>query len=1382
MDSARLTKLGKYEILDVIGRGGMGVVYKAVDPAIGRLVAIKMITAGISEDPNLLKRFYREAQSTGTLQHPNIVTVYDLGDDGGMPYLVMEYVEGDTMETLIRSRREIPLAEKLSLMVSVCDGLDYAHHRGVIHRDIKPANLIIPADGALKIVDFGIARFGNDHLTRTGRVMGSIFYMSPEQINGNELDVGTDIYSTAVVLFELLTWELPFHGKDTSSTLMKILNDPVPPLSTYLSEYPAELDQVLGRAMAKSRYERYAAIEEFAFDLQRIQEAVRRDLIGGYLRSAESSIGRSDWAKAKETLHNVLKLDRQNTRANELARVVQSEIQKQQISEQVRQLRERAEEALRLRQWDDALSALDHAIELEPDSKLVQLREDVRQRRSDLIQAITRAERAHRAGQLEDAQQAVSDALAADPGDTQAKALKAIIAKELAERAKRKQVEALLADAHREISAQNFSGAVEFLRRAEAIDPASAEIRQLAAFAKTAQQQERRKQLLERFTAEIEQALNRDEYGSALSLADEALFEFPSDAGLLRLRAFAEKQGNVWSRRKYIDSQVTVAREMLDAGQPSHAADVLTSALSRYPDDANLLSLLKTANETLSQERARALARQTRAGEHGPDALTSELTQAGSAQLREPRPLSVEMPFLQPDTGSNPDLSATVLLNSSSVHDTYPTTRPDKVSADAPAQKAPKARVSVRLRFLAEQATAAVQQAGPVVGAFKRLIQRSTRKAKIRWPAVALLVVLLGLAIWVAIPRRHRAPHASLVPVQVMTSPPGAEILINGQSRGASDMTLDLPPGQYELEAQLAGYESARTSFFARLDSKPKVEITLAEIPGQLRFAAADLEGSEVYLDNTGAGSIESGTLILGAVPAGDHQIRIDGTHKNEGASFQLHAGAGSTLSVSSNFEARDLQVIVVTSASSAAHVNGTMPGSNVLLDGKSLGKLSDDGLAISDLGSGSHDLVVGEGDAKRRMSFQSGPVTAVDVAVFSDRNIGSILVDTRQNDATIFLDGKPYRRRTQAGGLRIPGVVPGEHTIRVHKDGFKDPIEQKVQVAKGQELSLRIALEEVPATASLVLEHLPAGSQVELDGQSIGRVDSEGHLKRDNIPAGKHDISVSAVGYQKSTKSETFASGGTVALSKDNFLLQPLEGKLQVFAAAGEIFDLQRQDGTSVQRVKAGDVITLASGNYRVISSAGSSRSITITAGQTESLRFESTASDSSMKRFHEAEWTLKDGWYTHGEGLVLYDSPSATGRYEFTLRLHFSHFLFSRAGHIRWVLNYLDEKNYTLMDMDDKSISRTDFVEGVKHPFPKKPHLIPEGTTDLAIQIEVTRDTISQRFAVGDKWADLWTGNESALSLYKKSEFTEGKFGFRVPPGHNVEIANFKYTHLQK
>lgn len=606
----QVTKVGKYEILDVLGRGGMGIVYKAVDPAIGRLVAIKMITGGFSDDPNLLKRFYREAQSTGTLQHPNIVTVYDLGDDGGVPYLVMEYLQGETLESVIRSRREILLAEKLSNIVLACDGLDYAHHRNIVHRDIKPANIILPNDGGLKIVDFGIARFGNERFTRTGQVMGSVYYMSPEQINGEESDAGTDIYSTGIVLFEFLTGQLPFRGKDTTSTLMKILRDPVPPLSTHLRAYPPELDEVLARALAKSRQDRYPTIEEFAFDLQRLQEGLRRDLVAGYLRSAEVCIERSEWIKAKENIRQIFKLDRQNTRANELGRVVQARIQKEQQREQIRQLRSRADEALRLRQWDDAIAYLDQAIEIEPSTEAIQWRDSVREKRSALDSALQKAESSHRAGDLEEAERAIEDALAVDPGDTQAKALKAIVSKELADRAKRHQLETLLAEAHREISAQSFTAALDLLQKAQIIDPTAAEVQQLAAFTSTAHQQQKRKRALESITAEIEECLNRDEFGAAVSKADEALAQFPNDPGISRLRAFAEKQRELWSRRIHVESQVTVAREMLEAGNASAAADVLKAALVRHPGDANLISLLSIVNEALSQEETRSQAEQ----------------------------------------------------------------------------------------------------------------------------------------------------------------------------------------------------------------------------------------------------------------------------------------------------------------------------------------------------------------------------------------------------------------------------------------------------------------------------------------------------------------------------------------------------------------------------------------------------------------------------------------------------------------------------------------------------------------------------------------------------------------------------------------------------
>lgn len=258
------TKIGKYEILEVIGRGGMGIVYKARDPLLNRLVAIKMVTAASTEDLATRQRFFREAQATASLRHPNIVTIYDLGEQEGNPYLVMEYIEGVTLEAAALPTRQLSITEKINIIIDVCRGLDYAHERGVVHRDIKPGNVMVLKDGHAKIVDFGIAYIGNDSLTKTGQIIGSIKYMSPEQLRGQATDGRSDIFSTGAMLYELVTGSSPFEAKEAASILLKIINDPPQPFEHFLSQYPPELEAVTTRALAKTPKERYASAADFA--------------------------------------------------------------------------------------------------------------------------------------------------------------------------------------------------------------------------------------------------------------------------------------------------------------------------------------------------------------------------------------------------------------------------------------------------------------------------------------------------------------------------------------------------------------------------------------------------------------------------------------------------------------------------------------------------------------------------------------------------------------------------------------------------------------------------------------------------------------------------------------------------------------------------------------------------------------------------------------------------------------------------------------------------------------------------------------------------------------------------------------------------------------
>src|SRR5882762_11277846 len=210
-------RLGKYEIISEIGRGAMGAVYKARDPLIDRLVALKTITGGPIAQSNLLDRFYQEARSAGALQHPNIVTIYELGHEKNTPFIAMEYLEGLSLDRLIEQRAQLPLSVKLGYVVRVCEALAYAHRHNVVHRDVKPANIMVTNEGVVKVVDFGIARLTDMSMTQPNMMMGSRAYMSPQLYKGERADACSDIWAIGVTLYELLTYRRPFTG-DRKST------------------------------------------------------------------------------------------------------------------------------------------------------------------------------------------------------------------------------------------------------------------------------------------------------------------------------------------------------------------------------------------------------------------------------------------------------------------------------------------------------------------------------------------------------------------------------------------------------------------------------------------------------------------------------------------------------------------------------------------------------------------------------------------------------------------------------------------------------------------------------------------------------------------------------------------------------------------------------------------------------------------------------------------------------------------------------------------------------------------------------------------------------------------------------------------------------------
>ena len=269
-----MKKLGKYEITGILGKGAMGIVYKALDPDIDRKVAIKTIRFDLisdeSESEELIKRFMREAQSAGKLTHPNIITIYDVGREKDMTYIVMQYIEGPTLQKMISSGEKFSTQDVIQLMDRICSALEYAHNNGIVHRDIKPANILMDKEGKPYIVDFGVARIETSTLTEAGTTIGTPSYMSPEQVMGKKVDRRSDIFSLGSILYELLTGRRAFQAQSITTVIYKIINEEPSALAEVKKGLPVGFEHIIGKALAKDPDERYKTCTQLAADLHNL--------------------------------------------------------------------------------------------------------------------------------------------------------------------------------------------------------------------------------------------------------------------------------------------------------------------------------------------------------------------------------------------------------------------------------------------------------------------------------------------------------------------------------------------------------------------------------------------------------------------------------------------------------------------------------------------------------------------------------------------------------------------------------------------------------------------------------------------------------------------------------------------------------------------------------------------------------------------------------------------------------------------------------------------------------------------------------------------------------------------------------------------------------
>ncbi len=429
--------IGRYEVVGEIGRGGFGVVYKARDPLMDRVVAIKLMLKDASEDVAAadaqLARFQREAKITGNLNHPNLVTIFELGSHEGQPYLVMEHMQGADMAHVIETRRPLSLLDRLDILVQTATGLARAHEEDVVHRDIKPHNIFLLGDRRVKVMDFGIARMtsaSSQVLTRTGYQLGSFAWMAPEQFDGTA-DFQTDVWSFGVTAYEFLTGAHPFLAGKAGLTTEEIFSRIVMARYSHPLEVaptlPTPVGEVIVRTMQKDRAQRYASMDEVRLDLEALLGGERQRQANTLVRQADTYRLEGNADQALALVREALELDKTNPAGHQLRRQLQSEVRSRQTQRQVGNAVQEANQLRAQNQLAGAIEVLEKALAVDPDNQSVRQRlaeiEAERQRRLQLERLISEAERALGTQDLPAARTFLQQALGQDPAHEQARTL-----------------------------------------------------------------------------------------------------------------------------------------------------------------------------------------------------------------------------------------------------------------------------------------------------------------------------------------------------------------------------------------------------------------------------------------------------------------------------------------------------------------------------------------------------------------------------------------------------------------------------------------------------------------------------------------------------------------------------------------------------------------------------------------------------------------------------------------------------------------------------------------------------------------------------------------------------------------------------------------------
>ncbi|HWR53841.1 MAG TPA: protein kinase, partial [Bryobacteraceae bacterium] len=600
MPEAAPQRIGKYEIQAELGRGGFGRVYRAFDPRVGRLVAVKVLDAANSRD--LITRFKNEAAAAGKLQHRNIVTLYEFGEDNGVPFIAMEHLEGEDLQQVIAAGKSMTLLQKMDVMAQVAEGLDCAHRNGIVHRDVKPGNIRLLPDGTVKIMDFGIARLLHDtigtRLTRQGHVIGTLLYMSPEQLLGSDVDSLCDIFAYGVTYYEFLTGVNPHQTTDPRVVFYKITNEEPPPIRTHLPDCPEALEQAVRRALHKERDLRYQTLRDFLFDTEPLQLELRQERAAALLVEARTLVEAGELEAAQARLAEALDLDPSNRGARQLREAVQSRLRRRTLKPRIDALTAKADAAIEAGKYAEAAESLELARQLDPGDDALQnrLRETralvERARRAAQLVAEARVEfsRQNLAGALQKA----SEALEADPKSAEAGTLLSVVQKELDERERRRRLEERLREARELLLLGSFDEAAAALESLETAQKRSDDVKELLARIRAHKADAERQERLRSELSSARELVDRLRFAEAVDLLRKLKTEFPAEERVSGLLTYAQQELLALERAQALDALRTEVLAHAEAHEFDAALEKLRAGIEAFQNDPGLARLRQT--------------------------------------------------------------------------------------------------------------------------------------------------------------------------------------------------------------------------------------------------------------------------------------------------------------------------------------------------------------------------------------------------------------------------------------------------------------------------------------------------------------------------------------------------------------------------------------------------------------------------------------------------------------------------------------------------------------------------------------------------------------------------------------------------------------------